>query len=101
MARKALRLPTWGRASSQSPGEPVVGLVPPELLGELLGGGGVVDDEELGAGDAREVLQCLAADGRGQDGVVRAACEQPALGGRREVRRRLPDGPRDRQPRER
>ena len=45
-------------------GEPVVRLVPAELVGDVADAGRLVDDEQLDPGDLREVGERLAADAR-------------------------------------
>src|SRR5579863_3857408 len=79
-------------------GEPVVGGVGANLSFEGAGGGGRVDDEQLRAGHAGEVLERLHADGGGHHGVVRRPGGEP--GGRcgGEVGLGLPDGAADGEP---
>ena len=61
----------------QALGQPVVGLVPAQLVGEASGGGLLVDDHQLGAQDVGEIDHRLGVDRRRQGGVVRAAGAQP------------------------
>src|SRR3954469_18764973 len=69
---------------SQGLGEAVVGGVPADFLGELVGAGVFVDGEQFDAGHGGVVGQRLDVDGRAERGVVRGAGQQPALGGLRE-----------------
>src|SRR5690348_14242965 len=66
-------------SGSQALGEPVVGLVPADAVEERGRGGVGVDQEQLGAGHRREVVQGLGQDVAGEHRVVRAARGEPQL----------------------
>src|SRR6185437_10332185 len=55
---------------SQAVGEPVVGLVPTDAVGERGRGGVGVDQEQLGAGHRREVVRGLGRGVAGEHRVV-------------------------------
>src|SRR3954463_9309045 len=62
-----------GNGWSETLREPVVRLVPAQLLGEAPDGRTGVDQGELGPAEVGEILQVLGRERGGQDGVVRAA----------------------------
>src|ERR1700677_286149 len=93
-----MRIPGYETScASDSACESVVGGVGPDFCFEGGDGGGVVDDEELGAGDAGVVGEGFGADGGGHDGVVGGAGGEPGGGGGGEVGGGLPDGAADRE----
>src|SRR5690606_2375344 len=87
--------------ASQALCEPVERLVPADLASEVPGGGALVDDEELRAGDLREVCEDLDVERRAHHRVVRSTRGEPCLRRRGEVGTWPPYRPRDRQLRER
>ena len=90
------------RAAASDPlRQPVVGLVPAQLVAEVAHARLLVDHQQLDPRDLGEVAEELGIERRGEHGVVGAAREEPGLGRGREVRPRLPDGARDGQLRQR
>src|SRR5690606_30573130 len=83
---------------SEPLGEPVVGLVPADLVGELARRGVGVDQQQLHADHLGEVGQLLGAHRGGEHGVVRPTRDQPRLHRGPEVGAGPPDRPRHRQP---
>src|SRR5699024_3558556 len=81
-------------------GEAVEHLVGAQVLGEGAHRGALVDDRELEVADGGEVLPGLEVHGVAHHRVVGGAGGEPALGGGREVRLRLPDGAGHRQVRQ-
>jgi uncharacterized membrane protein YfcA len=65
---------------SEAEGEAVVGLVPADLLLELAYVGAAVDHQQLGPEHARQVVEFVGADRRGEDSVVRSSGGQPRFG---------------------